>query len=132
MSSPVNTLTTHSWPGHCRADSLFWFRFAYQVVTVINLAIVSAYLIWYAKTHKSTPERYEAAFAGDSTSEDEAPKYEPLKSKMRSVFLHCSSVPLSSLQLAVLPLVLTTLPLVLSCFLLVLSAVFLPVMTSIH
>lgn len=78
MSSPVNTLTTIL--GQDIAGLTPYSGSGLRtVVTVINLAIVSAYLIWYAKNAQKHPERYEAAFAGDSTSEDEAPKYEPLK-----------------------------------------------------
>ena len=78
MSSPVNTLTTIL--GQDIAGLTPYSGSGLRtVVTVINLAIVSAYLIWYAKNAQKHPERYEAAFADDSTSGDEAPKYEPLK-----------------------------------------------------
>ena len=53
MSSPVNTLTTIL--GQDIAGLTPYSGSGLRtVVTVINLAIVSAYLIWYAKTHKST------------------------------------------------------------------------------
>lgn len=78
MSSPVNTLTTIL--GQDIAGLTPYSGSGLRtVVTVINLAIVSAYLIWYAKNAQKHPERYEAAFADDTDSEENAPKYEPLK-----------------------------------------------------
>lgn len=77
MSSPVNTLTTIL--GQEIAGLVPYSGAGLRtVVTIINLAIVSVYLIWYAKRQQKNPAVYEESFGGEEDS-GEVLKAEPLK-----------------------------------------------------
>lgn len=69
MSSPVNTLTTLL--GQDIAGLVPYSGAGLRtVVTIINLAIVSGYLVWYAKRAQKNPERYLASFADAEDVQD--------------------------------------------------------------
>lgn len=71
MSSPVNTLTTIL--GQDIAGLTPYSGAGLRtVVTIINLAIVSAYLIWYAKRAQKEPARFQAAFGNDNDVDENA------------------------------------------------------------
>lgn len=71
MSSPVNTLTTIL--GQDIAGLTPYSGAGLRtVVTIINLAIVSIYLIWYAKRAQKDPARFQAAFGNDNDVDENA------------------------------------------------------------
>ena len=86
MSSPVNMLTTIL--GQDIAGLTPYSGSVLRtIVTLINLAIVSLYLIWYAKRAQKHPERFEAAFDTNEAEAEETPKIVPLKANEIAVML---------------------------------------------
>ena len=77
MSSPINTLTTVLGQGLAGLTPYSGAGLR-TVVTIINLAVVSGCLMWYAKRLRANPAACEADF-GDDEAEEELLKSRPLK-----------------------------------------------------
>lgn len=87
MSSPVNTLTTIL--GQDIAGLAPYSGSGLRtVVTIINLAIVSLYLIWYAKRAQKHPERFYESFGLDSDA-DENTEIQAEKLKGNEIAILC-------------------------------------------
>ncbi len=87
MSSPVNTLTTIL--GQDIAGLTPYSGSGLRtVVTIINLAIVSAYLVWYAKRVQKNPAAFEASFGADGEN-DEFVELEAQKLKGNEIAILC-------------------------------------------
>lgn len=87
MSSPVNTLTTIL--GQDIAGLTPYSGAGLRtVVTIINLAIVSIYLIWYAKRAQKNPEGYKSSF-GDDDDKDAIAELKTEKLKGNEIAILC-------------------------------------------
>lgn len=78
MSSPINTLTTVLGQGLAGLTPYSGAGLR-AVVTVINLAVVSGCLMWYAKRLRANPAAYEADFGSEDVVEEELLESRPLK-----------------------------------------------------
>lgn len=78
MSSPVNTLTTILGQGLAGLTPYSGAGLR-TVVTIINLAVVSGYLMWLAARQRRNPTLSEADFADDEGVDDSVLESEPLR-----------------------------------------------------